>query len=289
MISQLSRIAEEEEKRRNFAWPNGYKSAVAYVVDVDACAGAYLHNKTALGPLSAGDYGPRCGVPRLLDFFARHGIEATFFIPGWVAERYPEMVKEAHRQGHEIAAHSYLHEPLGNVSDEEEKEIWDKTNKILSDLIGEPIHAFRASGDSTAKGIKQASKLGWRHRVNTLQSYYPAPLTLEDGTETGIVQMTMSWIFDDFTCFWGGSRLRPPNVIFIPMSSGEDVLDYWKAEFDSIHEMGGLTSLGCHPRAMGRPSRMRVMEKLFQHIKATPDVWITSPRKVTNWVLDKKA
>src|SRR5438067_1348270 len=46
---------------------------------------------------------------RLLDMFARHGARATFFILGWVGERYPGLVREIDNGGHEIGCHSYWH------------------------------------------------------------------------------------------------------------------------------------------------------------------------------------
>src|SRR5205085_566052 len=46
---------------------------------------------------------------RLLDLFDRHNAKATFFFLGWVAERYPQLVREAHARGHEVACHSYWH------------------------------------------------------------------------------------------------------------------------------------------------------------------------------------
>src|SRR5687767_3717480 len=48
---------------------------------------------------------------RLLEDFDATGVRATFFILGFVAERYPELVRRIHAAGHEIGCHSYLHEP----------------------------------------------------------------------------------------------------------------------------------------------------------------------------------
>jgi polysaccharide deacetylase family protein (PEP-CTERM system associated) len=72
------------------------------------------------------------------------GIKATFFVLGMLAEYRPDIVKMIYKQGHEIAIHGYSHKPLTQLS---RKEIWDDIDtaiKIVSDIIGEKIHGFRA-------------------------------------------------------------------------------------------------------------------------------------------------
>ena len=66
--------------------------------------------------LSRGEFGPRVGVPRLLELCERLGIAATFFTPGHTADTYPETTAEITRQGHEIAAHGYVHEDFEKLS-----------------------------------------------------------------------------------------------------------------------------------------------------------------------------
>src|ERR1051326_3176057 len=68
---------------------------------------ASVHRMT---PMSHQSYGPLVGVPRILSLLARHGITATFFVPGYSAHRYPGVVRKIAEAGHEIAHHSYFHE-----------------------------------------------------------------------------------------------------------------------------------------------------------------------------------
>ncbi len=57
-------------------------------------------------------YGPLTGVPRLLKILARHNLTSTFFVPGYTAVRYPDVIRSIVADGHEIAHHGYLHEPM---------------------------------------------------------------------------------------------------------------------------------------------------------------------------------
>jgi peptidoglycan/xylan/chitin deacetylase (PgdA/CDA1 family) len=60
--------------------------------------------------LSRGEFGPRVGIPRLLELCERLGITATFFTPGHTADTFPETAATIAAAGHEIAAHGYAHE-----------------------------------------------------------------------------------------------------------------------------------------------------------------------------------
>jgi polysaccharide deacetylase family protein (PEP-CTERM system associated) len=81
------------------------------------------------------------------------GVKATFFILGWIAERYPKLIKEIHSKGHEIACHGYAHRLIYEQSPEEFREDIRKAKAILEDITGGPVIGYRApsysiTGDS---------------------------------------------------------------------------------------------------------------------------------------------
>src|SRR4051794_5245648 len=68
-------------------------------------------------------YGPTVGVPRILDLLAEYALPATFFVPGYTADRYPGTVERILEAGHEVAHHSYAHHsPLGQSEDDERRD-----------------------------------------------------------------------------------------------------------------------------------------------------------------------
>jgi peptidoglycan/xylan/chitin deacetylase (PgdA/CDA1 family) len=69
---------------------------------------------------------------RLLDLFKRHQVEATFFVLGWVAERFPDLVKEIERQGHEVATHGYSHRLLTFLEPEEFRADLQRSLEVLA-------------------------------------------------------------------------------------------------------------------------------------------------------------
>jgi len=82
---------------------------------------------------------------KLLSILDKYDTKATFFILGWVAERVPDLVREIHTRGHEIACHGYDHELIYNLSVDGFRKDIRKSKKILSDLTGEKILGYRAS------------------------------------------------------------------------------------------------------------------------------------------------
>jgi polysaccharide deacetylase family protein (PEP-CTERM system associated) len=88
---------------------------------------------------------------RVLDIFERHGTKATFFILGWVAERYPQIVKEIDRRGHEIACHSYQHKLVYDMTFKEFRDDTGKAKAILEEIVGKRIYGYRAPSYSITK------------------------------------------------------------------------------------------------------------------------------------------
>jgi polysaccharide deacetylase family protein (PEP-CTERM system associated) len=92
----------------------------------------------------------RVGVStrRLLDLFDMADTRATFFTLGWVAERHPDLVREIHRRGHEVACHGYSHKLVYEQTPEEFREETLRSKSILEDLVGQPVEGYRAASYS---------------------------------------------------------------------------------------------------------------------------------------------
>jgi polysaccharide deacetylase family protein (PEP-CTERM system associated) len=81
---------------------------------------------------------------RLLDLFRRRRVEATFFVLGWVADRFPDLVREVERRGHEVATHGYSHRLLTFMQPEEFRADLMRSLESLSRMTTGEIRGFRA-------------------------------------------------------------------------------------------------------------------------------------------------
>jgi polysaccharide deacetylase family protein (PEP-CTERM system associated) len=87
----------------------------------------------------------------LLDLFDRSRSKATFFILGWIAERYPALVQEIHLRGHEVATHGYAHRTLDQYTPDEFREEMKMVKAFLEDLIQAPVLGYRAPSFSVTR------------------------------------------------------------------------------------------------------------------------------------------
>jgi polysaccharide deacetylase family protein (PEP-CTERM system associated) len=88
---------------------------------------------------------------RMLDLLAKRNVHATFFVLGWVAEQYPDLVRRIVRNGHELASHSYWHRLVYEQSPEEFRQDLRQSKRILEDISGVEVTAYRAPSFSIIK------------------------------------------------------------------------------------------------------------------------------------------
>ena len=112
-------------------------------------------------------------VNQILDLLQRHQTRATFFTLGWIAERYPALVKRIVAEGHELASHGYGHE---RASDLDERAFFadiDRSRKLLEDLAGVAVTGYRAPSFSIGTGnlwaFETLARAGYRYS----SSVYP--------------------------------------------------------------------------------------------------------------------
>lgn len=91
-------------------------------------------------------------VDRILQLFDRHGVKATFFTLGWIAERYPQMVRRMVAQGHELASHGWSHVRVTQQDQDAFRQDIVRTKALLEDVSGQEILGYRAASYSIGAG-----------------------------------------------------------------------------------------------------------------------------------------
>ena len=84
----------------------------------------------------------------LLEIFGEHEVQVTCFFLGWVAQRFPHLVKRALRDGHEIASHGYAHRLVYEMGREAFHEDALRSRRLLEDISGEAVLGYRSAGFS---------------------------------------------------------------------------------------------------------------------------------------------
>ena len=101
----------------------------------------------------------------VLSLFDEAGVKATFFILGWVAERYPQLMQTIAEAGHEIANHGYDHARVFTLTPDQFRADLDRSRKLLEDASGQKVIGYRAPSFS----IDQRTP--WAHEILAEQGY----------------------------------------------------------------------------------------------------------------------
>ena len=111
--------------------------------DFDAVSGYIAQGQRSPTPISRGEFG-LVGAERILALLQRHGIPATWFIPGHTIETYPAMSARIAEAGHEIGHHGWTHmTPVTMSRDEEEAGLQRGTDAIVK-LCGRKPRGYRS-------------------------------------------------------------------------------------------------------------------------------------------------
>ena len=81
---------------------------------------------------------------KILELFEKNNVKATFFTLGYIAEKFPDLIKEIDNRGHEIASHSYAHLDIRKVTKRKFEEDLKKSIDVLENITGKKILGFRA-------------------------------------------------------------------------------------------------------------------------------------------------
>lgn len=261
-----------------YEWPKGMRCAAVLSFDVDGESGMLQSNpknKDRLSVMSWARYGPKVGVPRILEMLKAKGVLASFFVPGYTAELYPDLIKSIHEQGHEIGAHGYLHEPLSSLDPIQEEAALAKTCMILERITGRKPVGFRAPlWDVNAGSLEIMKQQGLIYDSSLMDDDKPYTITTPAGD---LVEIPVHWTNDDWEQF---AFLYDP-----PMGSGvietcEKAFQLWKEEFDGMYRYGSAFILTMHPEIIGRPARVIMLEQLIDYILSHEGVWLTTCEEI---------
>lgn len=104
---------------------------------------------------------------RLLEVLAKLNVRGTFFVLGWVAERFPGLVREIAAGGHELGCHSYWHRLIYKLDPAEFREDTRRAKDVIEQISGEPVRGYRAPTYSVVDGslwaLEILSELGFSY------------------------------------------------------------------------------------------------------------------------------
>ena len=205
----------------------------------------------------------------ILDLLDHNDTKATLFVLGWVAEKYPKLIKEAQKRGHEIASHGYAHQLVYGMKPEEFFQDILKAKNILEAITGDKVLGLRAPGFSitpeTPWAFEMLAKAGYVYDSSIFPTkrahggfvgaeLSPHPINTKHGT---IIEFPISVVnvLGSKVCFFGGGyfRLFPWTLI--------------KAKSEQVNFEGRPVVYYIHPRDID-PHQPRLPMSFIRQFKS---------------------
>jgi len=223
------------------------------------------------------EYGSRVGVWRILREFERRGLPLTVFGVSMALERCPEVTAAFVELGHEIACHGWRWVHYQNIDAATERAHLERGMEIIQRLTGE-----RALGWYTGRDSPNTRRLVVEHGGFEYDSDYygdDLPFWLQVQTSSG---ERKPHLVVPYTLDCNDMRFALPQGF----SHGDEFFEYLRDAFDVLYAEGdrdpsegdggpSMMSIGMHCRLLGRPGRMRALQRFLDHVQRHDRVWIT--------------
>ena len=200
------------------SWLGSSAALAVLSFDVDAESAILAEGRQYAGhptTMSHQRYGPLVGVPRILGLLEELDVPATFFVPGWTAERYPEAVEQILAAGHEVAHHGHSHRsPLRMDEAEERRDI--EAGLAALERVGVRPDGYRTpSWEPSARTFDLLVEYGFAYDSSLMEDDKPYLLETSNGP---IVELPTHWGLDDWNQYMylpeprsGPGTVHPPS------------------------------------------------------------------------------
>ena len=216
------------------------------------------------------EYGSRVGVWRLLREFEKRGLPLTVFGVGMALQRCPEVTAAFVELGHEIACHGWRWIHYQEMDESLEREHMALGIAAITRLTGQAPLGWYTGRDSPATRRLVADHGGLVYDSDYYGDELPFWLQVRKSDGTLAPQLVVPYTLDT-----NDMRFALPQGF----SHGEPFFQYLKDSFDLLYAEGAeqpaMLSIGMHCRLLGRPGRMRALQRFLDHVQAHDRVWVT--------------
>jgi allantoinase len=277
----ISSLDHTKIRRDPIEWPNGARVAVTWSVIFELLPGASEGRTAAYNNEDAKKslYSARRGVWRVLDLLDLHQTKASFLINGYAAERFPAIVMEIKKNGHEIVPYGYTSSRyLDELTPEEEKRDILRTLDIFEKVTGARptgwISPDLRPGDRTLAVLAEAGIM-WNGDFPNDDLPYVVKV---GGKPMVIIPYTKE--SDDREIYQ--KNLQLPTVW----------TDCFIDSLDVLHEEGlthpKMLNASLRLHLLGRAVGTKAVEQAIRYAKSLPQVWLTNRTEIAQWWLQRK-
>jgi len=215
------------------------------------------------------EYGARVGVWRILREFERRALPLTVFGVGMALERSPEVTAAFKALGHEIACHGWRWISYQGVDAATEREHMALAMARIEALTGERPLGWYTGRDSPNTRRLVADFGGFEYDSDYYGDDLPFWLQVRKSDQTLAPHLVVPYTLDA-----NDMRFALPQGY----SHGDEFFNYLRDAFDVHYAEGAdrpsMMSIGMHCRILGRPGRLRALQRFLDHVQAHEQVWV---------------
>ena len=215
------------------------------------------------------EYGSRVGVWRLLREFEKRSLPLTVFGVSMALERSPEVTAAFSELGHEIASHGWRWLNYQNIDEATERAHMARGMEIIERITGARPLGWYTGRDSPNTRRLVADYGGFEYDSDYYGDDLPFWLNVEKTDGALAPQLVVPYTLD---C--NDMRFALPQGF----SQGDDFFTYLRDSFDVLYAEGderpAMMSIGMHCRILGRPGRMRALQRFLDHVEKHDRVWV---------------
>ncbi|MBP7915478.1 MAG: allantoinase PuuE [Vitreoscilla sp.] len=215
------------------------------------------------------EYGSRVGVWRLLREFERRGLPLTIFGVGMALQRHPELTAAFVELGHEIACHGWRWIHYQTIDEATEREHLRLGMQTIEQLTGTRPAGWYTGRDSPHTRRLVADFGGFEYDSDYYGDDLPFWLQVRRTDGTLAPHLVVPYALDT-----NDMRFALPQGF----SHGDEFFEYLRDSFDVLYAEGdtqpAMLSIGMHCRLLGRPGRMRALQRFLDHVQSHDRVWV---------------
>ncbi|OWQ49283.1 allantoinase [Roseateles noduli] len=215
------------------------------------------------------EYGSRAGVWRLLREFEKRALPLTVFGVSMALERHPELTRAFVELNHEIACHGWRWIHYQGVDEATERQHMDIGMDIIQQLTGERPSGWYTGRDSPHTRRLVADFGGFEYDSDYYGDDLPFWLNVRKSDGALTPHLVVPYTLD---C--NDMRFALPQGF----SHGDEFFEYLRDTFDVLYAEGAeapkMMSIGMHCRLLGRPGRMRALQRFLDHVEKHDRVWV---------------
>jgi len=216
------------------------------------------------------EYGSRVGVWRLLREFERRGLPLTVFGVSMALERHPELTAAFVELGHEIACHGWRWIHYQGMAEGQEREHLQRGVEIIEKLTGARPAGWYTGRDSPNTRRLVAEFGGFEYDSDYYGDDLPFWLQVKRSDGQRVPHLVVPYTLD---C--NDMRFCLPQGF----SHADEFFEYLRDSFDVLYAEGGegrasMMSIGMHCRLLGRPGRMKALQRFLDHVQRHDKVWV---------------